>query len=287
MSQSESRPFVISDPAEFQQRMRGLAQRGARIGFVPTMGYLHAGHQALMQAARAECDIVAVSIFVNPKQFGPNEDLARYPRDLPGDLGKCRERGVDVVFTPTPEAMYPAQFETKVAVARTSLGLCAGTRPTHFEGVTTVVLKLFMLAQAQRAYFGEKDFQQLAVIRAMVRDLALPISIVGIPTLREPDGLALSSRNVYLSAPERQAALVLKRSLDAMQAAAAAGERDTAQVIAAGARVIAAEPLARLDYLEAVDATTLVSSPQLGGPSQGIGAVFIGKTRLIDNLRIL
>jgi len=276
---------VVADPSEFQSLM--LAAKPRRIGFVPTMGFLHEGHAALMRAAAADCDVVAVSIFVNPKQFGPKEDLSRYPRDIKGDTLLCEASGVDVLFIPTPETMYPEGFETTVAVRDTSQGFDGASRPGHFDGVSTVVLKLFMLAQAEAAFFGEKDFQQLAVIRAMVRDLALPLDIIGVPTVREPDGLALSSRNVYLSPVERRDALVLKRALDMMRAAADSGERSAAALLAIARGVIAEVTSARLDYVELADALTLRKSEVVSSPTQALLAVFIGKTRLIDNARIL
>jgi pantoate--beta-alanine ligase len=278
---------LIEDPDELQAAMLAYRARNLRVGFVPTMGYLHAGHQSLMSAARAESDIVVVSIFVNPKQFGANEDLSRYPRDLEGDLAKCRAATVDVVFAPEPDAFYRRGFQTQVEVLEVSQGLCGASRPSHFRGVSTVVLKLLMLAQPTAAFFGEKDFQQLAVIRTMVRDLSVPVKIVGVPTMREPDGLAMSSRNVYLGADERKAARVLKRALDTMQRAAAAGERSRKALLSAGQEIIASEPMARLDYLELVDATTLTAADPIAPPTRAMGAIYVGKTRLIDNLSVL
>jgi pantoate--beta-alanine ligase len=261
--------------------------RGQRIGFVPTMGFLHDGHTTLMKVAREACDLVAVSIFVNPKQFGPKEDLSRYPRDKEGDLRKCRDAGVSIVFMPEPEAFYPPLFETMVSVAKTSQGFCGAARPGHFDGVTTVVLKLFNLAQPHEAFFGEKDFQQLAVIRAMVRDLSLPITVTGVPTVREPDGLALSSRNVYLSSEERHDALVLRRALEAMKTGVESGERSAKAITELARAEIAGVERARVDYVEVADALTLAQRETIDGPTQALLAVFIGRTRLIDNLRIL
>ncbi|MCC6811593.1 MAG: pantoate--beta-alanine ligase [Deltaproteobacteria bacterium] len=278
---------LIRDAAEFQAAMLGYRARNLRVGFVPTMGYLHAGHQSLMAAARAESDVVAVSIFVNPKQFGPSEDLARYPRDLDGDLKKCAGAKVDVVFAPEADGFYAPGFQTQVEVLEATQGLCGASRPTHFRGVTTVVLKLLMLAQPTAAFFGEKDFQQLTVIQTMVRDLSVPMAIVGVPTMREPDGLAMSSRNVFLAPDERKVALVLKRSLDAMIAAAAKGERSRETLLQEGRAVIAEAPSVRLDYLELVDARTLKATDPIAAPTRGIGAIFVGKTRLIDNCAIL
>lgn len=257
---------------------------GRSIGFVPTMGYLHAGHLALIERARAENEVVVVSIFVNPTQFGPNEDLARYPRDLPRDLDLCRKAGVDAVFAPEPAEMYPGGFQTYIEVEELSRGLCGQSRPGHFRGVATVVAKLFAIVGPDRAYFGEKDAQQLRVIQRLVRDLNLPVTVVPVPTVREPDGLAMSSRNAYLREDERRAALVLSRALARARELVAAGELRTAAILAEMSAVLAAEPLARVDYLAIVDDETLAPVEVIDRPVLAALAVYIGQTRLIDNL---
>lgn len=275
---------VCRTVAEIRGELAPAHRAGGNIGLVPTMGFLHAGHLALIQRARIENQVVVVSIFVNPTQFGPQEDLARYPRDLPRDLGLCGEARVDLVFAPEPPEMYPEGFQTYVEVEGFSQGLCGARRPGHFRGVATVVTKLFALVQPDRAYFGEKDGQQLRVIRRMVRDLDLPVAVVPVPTVREPDGLAMSSRNVYLNPDERRAALVLHKSLVLAGNLAAGGER-RAPVIAERMRaLIEAEPLARLDYLAIVDDETLAPLETIEGPTLVALVVFIGRTRLIDNL---
>lgn len=254
------------------------------VGLVPTMGYLHEGHLSLARRARAECASVAASIFVNPTQFGPNEDLASYPRDLPRDLAMLEAAGVDLVWTPTPEIVYPTGFQTWVTVEEVAKPLEGSQRPGHFRGVATVVAKLFNAFQPHRAYFGQKDAQQVAVIKQMVRDLNFPVEIVVCPTVREPDGLAMSSRNAYLSAEQRAAAPVLFRALNAAATAFAAGERDAEALRQLMAGIIDAEPLARRQYVSVADPETL---QELEGSIQRAllsMAVFIGKTRLIDNL---
>lgn len=255
--------------------------RGGRIGLVPTMGALHAGHAALMDAVRPRCDHLIVSVFVNPLQFGAGEDLDAYPRTLAADLAVCAAHGVDAVFAPT--VMYPPDFGTTVHVAGLTTGLCGASRPTHFDGVTTVVARLFGVCRADIAAFGEKDYQQLAVIRRMVRDLALPVEIVGVPTVREPDGLALSSRNIYLSAAQRARAVSLSGALRAMRDAVGAGTRDVDALRAIGR---AALDVDRLDYLEVVDATDLTSVQTVDRPARALVAAFLGDTRLIDNLDV-
>ncbi len=263
---------------------RARAALPATLGFVPTMGYLHAGHLALVDCARRENPAVAVSIFVNPTQFGPNEDLARYPRDLDRDLRLLREAGVDLVWTPTPEVMYPPGYQTWVEVSDLTRPLEGARRPGHFRGVTTVVTKLFAGVQPRRAYFGQKDAQQARVIQQMTRDLNLPIEIVVCPTVREPDGLAMSSRNTYLTPEQRRAATVLYRALQAAQAEYDAGRRDAAHLRATMQAVLDAEPLARPQYVSCADPDTL---QELDGPVDKAllsMAVFVGETRLIDNL---
>jgi pantoate--beta-alanine ligase len=254
------------------------------VGLVPTMGYLHEGHLSLARRARAECASVAASIFVNPTQFGPSEDLASYPRDLPQDLSLLEAAGVDLVWTPTPEIVYPAGFQTWVTVEEVARPLEGSQRPGHFRGVATVVAKLFNAFQPDRAYFGQKDAQQVAVIRQMARDLDFPVQIVVCPTVREHDGLAMSSRNAYLNAEQRAAAPVLFRALSAAAAAWAAGQSDAEDLRQLMAGVIDVEPLARRQYVSCADPITL---QEMDGPVQRAllsMAVYIGKTRLIDNL---
>ncbi|MCI0518772.1 MAG: pantoate--beta-alanine ligase [Chloroflexi bacterium] len=254
------------------------------LGLAPTMGYLHEGHLSLVRAARAECASVAASIFVNPAQFGPQEDLAAYPRDLPRDLALLEAAGVDLVWTPTAEIVYPPGFQTWVNVEHVAAPLEGAMRPGHFRGVATVVAKLFNAFQPQRAYFGQKDAQQVAVIRRMARDLDFPLEVIVCPTQREAGGLALSSRNVYLSAAERAAAAALYRGLQAARAAFEQGERDASRLRAAVAAEVEAEPLARLQYVSCADPDTL---QELHGEVRRALlslAVFFGKTRLIDNL---
>ena len=256
---------------------------GRRIGLVPTMGYLHAGHLSLVAEARRRAETCVASIFVNPLQFGPSEDLARYPRDLPRDRDALRDAGVDVLYLPTADEMYPPGFQTEVTVTQVSTGLCGATRPGHFRGVTTVVTKLFNAVKPHVAVFGEKDFQQLAVIRRMANDLDTGIEVIGAPIVREADGLAMSSRNAYLSADQRAAALCLSRSLAAAREAVAGGERDADAVLRAARAVLDAEPAARVDYVALVDADTLEPLPRIADRALLALAVLIGRTRLIDN----
>jgi pantoate--beta-alanine ligase len=268
------------------------AQRAAghRTALVPTMGALHAGHVSLVAEARERADAVAVSIFVNPTQFAPHEDLASYPRDLEGDLAACRAAGVDAVFAPAPEALYPPGAQTFVEVAELQRPLCGGSRPHFFRGVATVVAKLLIAARPHVAVFGEKDFQQLQVVRRMARDLLLDVEIVGAPIVREPDGLALSSRNAYLDAGARAEARVLSRALDAAEAAVAAGERAGAALLEAVRKEIAHAPHAEIDYAELCDPDTLAPVAALAGPTLLALAVRLpapaaagGTVRLIDN----
>jgi pantoate--beta-alanine ligase len=253
------------------------------VGFVPTMGYLHAGHVSLAQKARSECASVIASIFVNPTQFGPNEDLAKYPRDLPRDLSLLESAGVDLVWTPTPDVMYPAGFQTWVEVDGLTKGLEGAVRPVHFRGVTTVVAKLFNAVGPDKAYFGQKDAQQAAVIRRMVRDLDFPIEIVVCPIVREPDGLAMSSRNVYLDPAERQAATVLFHALSTAKAAYEKGERKGNALRKLVQDRVNAEPLAKLQYVSCADYDSLDELDLLTGKTLLSMAVYLGKTRLIDN----
>lgn len=263
----------------------GLRLLDRPLGFVPTMGYLHEGHLSLARRARAECKTVAASIFVNPTQFGPQEDLSKYPRDLERDLRLLEEAEVDLVWTPTAEIMYPPGFQTWVEVEKVSQGLEGAQRPGHFRGVTTVVSKLFNAVQPQKAYFGQKDAQQAAVIRQMTRDLNFPIEIVVCPIVREPDGLAMSSRNVYLNPEERKAATVLSRALQSAVAAYDRGERAADALRQQMTVILASEPLARTQYVSCANAETLEEiRGSVSGKALLSMAVFFGKTRLIDNV---
>lgn len=255
-----------------------------RVGLVTTMGALHAGHLSLVEQARAENDAVLVTIFVNPTQFAPHEDLSKYPRDLPRDLAMLEAAGVDLVFTPTPQVMYPPGFQTVVDVTKVSQGLEGEHRPGHFQGVATVVAKLFNLVQADRAYFGQKDAQQAAVIRTMARDLNFLLEVVVCPTVRESDGLAMSSRNVYLTPEQRRAAPVLYRALQAAGAAYADGERQPDTLQQCVLDVLTAEPQAQMEYVSVCDARTLQNiTTMIDTPLLVSMAVKIGSTRLIDN----
>ena len=269
---------------EMRRACRSARQSGRRLGLVPTMGALHEGHLSLVRSARASCDVVAVSIFVNPTQFGPNEDLAKYPRSFERDREMLEQEGVDLLFVPSVEEMYPVGAATWVTVEGLSGKLDGRTRPTHFRGVTTVVAKLFHIVEPDVAFFGQKDAAQVAIIRRMVRDLNLPVEIVACTIVREADGLAMSSRNAYLDAQQRKQALVLYRSLMRVQQLVDAGEQSAAKLVAAGREEFAAESKVRLDYFEIVDPETL---DPIGDISQGAlvaVAAFVGSTRLIDNL---
>ena len=266
-----------------KQISREARAKNRVIGFVPTMGALHPGHFSLIQAAQTDCSPVVVSIFVNPKQFGPSEDFQKYPRSFEADRAALENLGVDYLFAPTPEEMYPPGFRTVVAVAGLSDKLEGRSRPGHFHGVTTVVLKLFEIVQPGFAYFGRKDAQQARVIRQMALDLNLDTQIAVRPILREPDGLALSSRNVYLQPDDRRAATGLHRSLEAVRKEIAAGQRDVVRLLAVLRRVLDAEPAIALDYAEIVDAETLEPVVSLRGSCLILLAAKLGKTRLIDN----
>lgn len=257
--------------------------QGLSVGLVPTMGYLHEGHQSLIKRAVQENDRVVVSIFVNPIQFAPNEDLETYPRDLEKDSILCNDTGADLIFHPQPEEMYPNGFSTQVVMNNLTTELCGKTRPTHFSGVCTVVGKLFNIVAPNRAYFGEKDAQQLAIIKRMVKDLNFDIEIVGCPIIRESDGLAKSSRNTYLNEQERKAALILSKSILLGKEMAANGERSSAAIIKAMTDLINTEPLAKIDYVSIVNAETIEPVDKLNGEILAAVAVYIGKTRLIDN----
>jgi len=263
---------------------RGLQREGVTIGLVPTMGALHEGHRSLIRAARLACDASAVSIFVNPLQFGPLEDFDRYPRSLAQDLRLCQSAGVDAVFIPRAQEMYPPDFETAVSVQRLTRRYEGLSRPGHFGGVTTVVMKLLNIVRPDKAFFGQKDYQQTVVVERLVKDLNLDTEIVVRPTVREPDGLALSSRNRHLSPEERKAATVLYRALSDGRELIRAGERSVKKVEAAMTRLIWAEPMARLDYLAVADPFTLDEVRSVRGRVVLLLAVWIGKSRLIDNL---
>jgi pantoate--beta-alanine ligase len=254
------------------------------VGLVPTMGYLHEGHLSLVRRARAECASVVASIFVNPTQFGPNEDLSTYPRDIPKDLRLLEAEGADLVWIPTDEVMYPPGFQTWVTVEDVTQPLEGSVRPGHFRGVTTIVAKLFTGVQPQKAYFGQKDAQQVVVIRQMARDLNFSIDIITCPTVREPDGLAMSSRNAYLNPKERQAATVLYRALSAARTALESNERDAGRLRHIVTETIASEPLARLQYVSCAHPDTLTELKTVADRALLSLAVFVGQTRLIDNI---
>jgi len=276
---------IAKTVGEVREAVAKARAAGKTIGFVPTMGALHEGHLALIRRARAECGCVVVSIFVNPTQFAPGTDFERYPRDLEGDAAKAHAAGADLIFAPPVEEIYPPGDSTFVEVTGQLVDcLCGPRRPGHFRGVTTVCARLFTIVGADRAYFGEKDYQQVLVIKQMVRDLKFPLEIVPVPTVREPHGLAISSRNAYLSPEERKAASVLSRGLFAARERFTAGERDAAALVAAARDVIATEPLVRLEYLELRDAETLVELERAEGRAVLAVAAYVGSARLIDNV---
>ena len=274
---------LVHSPAELQRIASEALVSGTIVGVVATMGALHEGHLSLVRAARDECDLVIVTVFVNPTQFGPSEDLDKYPRSLEQDAILSEAAGADVVFAPSAADMYPAEFQNYVETGPLAERLCGASRPGHFRGVATVVLKLLNVTRAARAYFGEKDYQQLRVIQQMASDFNLPVEVVPMPTVREADGLAMSSRNRYLSADERKAALVLNQSLDLAAEWWARGERGP-EALGEGVRgVIESEPLARVDYVEVVDPVTLLPASEGSARVLIALAVVIGATRLIDN----
>jgi pantoate--beta-alanine ligase len=256
------------------------------VGLVPTMGALHAGHAALVDTARRECGVVVVSIFVNPLQFNNQDDLARYPRTLEADVELCRELGVDIVFAPSAAEVYPEPPECSVDVGRLADHLCGRFRPGHFRGVATVVLKLFQMVQPHRAYFGEKDAQQLAIVMRLASDFNLPIEVVGVPTVREADGLAMSSRNRHLSAGERSIAPSLYRALEEARRRILAGDRSAPAIARAAAATIAQSDTVRLEYLEIVDPATMQPVDEISAPVRVAGALWVGSTRLIDNVLV-
>lgn len=285
-------PDVITSIPRLRDRVADARRAGGRtrsepgrgVGLVPTMGALHAGHTRLIDVARAECGLVVVSIFVNPLQFDRPDDLEKYPRTLQADVDICAASGVDVVFAPSVAEMYPAPLDCAIEVGRVAQHLCGRFRPGHFRGVATVVMKLLQIAEPDRAYFGEKDAQQLAVIRRMVADFNVPIDIVGVPTVREADGLALSSRNQRLLPDERRVATVLYEALNVARVMVVEGVRDAARVRQAAVDVIERQPAVRLEYLEVVDPREMQPVEQIDAPVVAAGAIWVGATRLIDNV---
>lgn len=277
---------IVKTVEDVRKQVKVWREQGLSVGLVPTMGYLHEGHKSLIDKAVEQNDCVVVSVFVNPIQFGPTEDLATYPRDLEHDAAICEEAGADLIFHPQPEEMYYDDFCTYIDMDNLTKGLCGKTRPTHFRGVCTVVGKLFHIVGPDRAYFGQKDAQQLAVIRRMVRDLNFPLQIVGCPIVREEDGLAKSSRNTYLSPEERKAAVILHKGLEKGEEMVRAGERDAGKVKKAICDIIESEPLAKIDYVDIVDFDNIQEKEVLEGSVLAAVAVYIGKTRLIDNFII-
>jgi len=274
---------ISGDPQEIRALTARWRSQGLKIVLVPTMGYFHRGHLSLMEYGKSAGDKLVVSLFVNPAQFGPNEDLDRYPRGLERDATLAREVGVDLLFTPEPAVMYPPGYQTFVEVERLSQGLCGASRPGHFRGVATVVLKLFNQVQPHTAVFGEKDYQQLAVIKRMVADLDLPLAVVGRPIVREPDGLAMSSRNTYLNQEERAAALSLYRSLIAARELVLSGVKKREGILEAVRQLISSAPLTRIDYLALTDPANLREVETINEEARLLLAVWVGKTRLLDN----
>jgi pantoate--beta-alanine ligase len=275
---------TITDPRRLAEWTHAARSRGETIAFVPTMGFLHEGHLSLMREASGRADHLVVSIFVNPLQFAPGEDLERYPVDQQGDAAKCEALGCGLLFTPTKASLYPEGFQTRVRVGALASGLCGASREGHFEGVATIVLKLFGLVKPNVAVFGSKDYQQLQIIRRMVVDFDLDLEVLGMPIVRETDGLALSSRNLYLGQQERQQARALSRSLAAVEEWIAAGERDVGTLLARAREFVGEQPLARIDYIDIVDAEDLTALERIGeAPVLAAVAVHFGATRLIDN----
>lgn len=277
---------ILTTIDEVRTQIKAWKKEGLSIGFVPTMGYLHEGHMSLMKKARTENDKVVASIFVNPMQFGPTEDLDAYPRDLDRDAAMCEEVGVDLIFHPEPSEMYQDGFCSFVDMTGVTDALCGKSRPVHFRGVCTVVSKLFHIVTPDRAYFGQKDAQQVAVIKRMVTDLNMDIEIIPCPIVREDDGLAKSSRNTYLSAEERKASLILSQAIFMGEKMVADGERNGKVLAKAIADKISTEPMARIDYVEVVDALTMQPAETLQGTVLAAVAVYFGKTRLIDNFMV-
>lgn len=274
---------IVKTISEVRNEVKNWKKQGLSVGLVPTMGYLHEGHKSLIERACKENDKVVVSVFVNPTQFGPGEDLATYPRDIQRDAALCEDAGAALIFNPEPEEMYFDDFHTYVTMESLSEELCGKTRPIHFRGVCTVVSKLFHIVAPDRAYFGQKDAQQLAIIKRMVRDLNFDIEIVGCPIVREADGLAKSSRNTYLNPEERKAALVLSKAVGLGQELIQKGERNADVIVEKMKQLIEEEPLAKIDYVQAVDAISIQPVAEIKGTVLVAMAVYIGKTRLIDN----
>ncbi|MEJ5172570.1 MAG: pantoate--beta-alanine ligase [Hydrogenothermaceae bacterium] len=278
---------VIESPLEMQKLSLSLKRAGKKIGFVPTMGYLHEGHLSLVRRAKQENDVVVVSIFVNPLQFGKNEDLDRYPRDFERDCSLCEREKVDYIFYPSASDMYPEDFKTYVEVKDLPDVLCGKFRPGHFRGVTTVVLKLFNIVQPDNAYFGEKDYQQLKIIQRMVKDLNVPVNVIGCPIVREPDGLAMSSRNKYLSEEERKSAVFISKALFQVKETFERGERDVNKLKDMGINILKQAPLIReIQYFEVVHPESLEPKEIAESSDVVAVAVYIGNTRLIDNIRL-
>ncbi|HGY57027.1 MAG TPA: pantoate--beta-alanine ligase [Caldithrix abyssi] len=274
---------VINDVRDMRRWTERQRLAGRRLALVPTMGYLHEGHLSLIRLARQRADVVVVSIFVNPTQFAPNEDLDRYPRDFERDEALCRQEGVDAVFYPSAQTMYPPHYKTYVITEDLSRVLCGKSRPSHFRGVTTIVAKLFNIVRPHLAVFGQKDAQQLIIIKKMTADLNFDIDIIGAPIVREADGLAMSSRNAYLNKEERQQATVLYKSLQLARREAEQGNRSAKDIKKKMTALIESAPLARIDYVELVDTQTLTAKERIEGETLAAVAVFFGKTRLIDN----
>lgn len=277
---------VVSTIKEVKEIVAGWKKDELSVGFVPTMGYLHEGHGSLITEARKNNDKVVVSIFVNPMQFGPAEDLASYPRDLEKDSAFCESLGADLIFHPEPEEMYTDKFCSYVDMSVLTEELCGLSRPVHFRGVCTVLTKLFNIVQPDRAYFGQKDAQQLAIVKHMAEDLNMNLEIIGCPIIREEDGLAKSSRNTYLSAEERKAALILSKTIFMGQKMVADGETDAVKLVEAMKANIETEPMAKIDYVKAVDGLTMQQITEIKAPALVAMAVYIGKTRLIDNFSV-
>ena len=275
---------VATSIAGAREAMEVARKGGLTSGLVPTMGALHEGHEKLIQVAQRECDWLAVSIFVNPTQFGPEEDFDTYPRDLDSDLARCRQLGVDLVFQPGGDEIYPDTHRTFVEVETVTSHLCGRFRPGHFRGVATIVLKLLNILEPDRAYFGEKDAQQTVVVRQLVKDLNLPVRIRQVPTVRESDGLAISSRNIHLKPQERKAAAALFQTLKEIRTMVLRGIRDAAQVRRSGLRILSGEPLVQVEYLELVDPETMQPVSEVRGPVRAAGAIRLGGVRLIDNI---
>jgi len=275
---------VITSVESMEQKVKELKDSNQRIGFVPTMGYFHEGHLSLMDYSVEENHVTVVSVFVNPIQFDPGEDLDVYPRDLERDKDMAKRRNVDIMFCPKAESMYPENFRTNVSVKDLTEGLCGASRPGHFDGVTTVVTKLFNIVQPDKAYFGRKDYQQLMVIKQMVKDLNIPVEVVGCPIVREADGLAVSSRNVNLKSKEREAAKILNKSLEYAKEQIDAGERDPDKILLLIKDKIRSEPLAAIDYVEIVNGDDFKKIDRIEGKVLIALAVKIGQTRLIDNM---